>query len=143
MAGFRRGGGRLLSVVLLLGLLVGGAWNYRRNLEAEEAANRRPYRTLSDTELDQLIAAYRSEVDAWERRRQQLPSEAGGAREASRLDERIRAFERAQESGARRRAVSQELSSRQIALEKLEEEERLRADPGEVLAVHLRRLLSL
>jgi hypothetical protein len=133
----------MLLVVLLLGLGVGGAWNYRRNLDAEAAENPRPYRTLSDVEIAQLIAAYEGEIGEWETREGGARSTPGVVRERAHLEDRIREFERVQRSGARERAVGDDLLVRQIELEKLEEEQRLRSGSQDVLALHLRRLLTL
>lgn len=137
------GGGRLLLVVLLLGLGVAGAWNYRRNLEAEAAEHPRPYRTLADDEVEQLAAAYRSEIAEWEQRARNARAGSGEVRDRARLDERIQEFERAQRSGTRERAASRELALRRSELEKLEQEQRLRSGSENVLALHLRRLLTL
>ncbi len=136
-------GSGLLVVVLLLGLLVGGAFNYRRNLEAETAERPRPYRTLSDAEVEQLIAAYRVEIEAWQGRVADTRDQTGGVRERAHLDARIREFERVHRSGRGERAVGQELAGRQIELEKLEEEQRLRSGSQDLVALHLRRLLTL
>jgi hypothetical protein len=136
------GGGGILLVVLLLALGVGGAWNYRRNLDAEAAESPRPYRTLSDAEIEQLITAYEGEIGEWETREGGVRSTTGGVRDRAHFDDRVREFERVQRSGARVRAVGDELRVRQIELEKLEEEQRLRSDSQDVLALHLRRLLT-
>lgn len=136
-------GSGLLVVVLLIGLLVAGAWNYRRNLDTETAENARPYRTLSDAEVEQLIAAYRVEVTQWRQQVAGTRGQSGGVRERAHLDERIREFERVHRAGRGERAIGQELAAREVELEKLEEEQRLRAGSQDVLALHLRRLLTL
>jgi hypothetical protein len=137
------GGGGWLLVVLVLALGVGGAWNYRRNLEAEAMESPRPYRTLSDVEIEQLITAYRSEIDEWAVRGGEARTRPSSVRERAHFEDRIREFERVQRAGARERAVDDQLVMRQVELEKLEEEQRLRSGSQDVLALHLRRLLTL
>jgi hypothetical protein len=137
------GGGGLVLVVLLLALGVGGAWNYRRNLDAEAAEKPRPYRTLDDAEIAQLIEAYRGEIADWEARAAGARGRSGGVREGAHLDDRIREFERLQSAGMKERAVGDALVTRRIELERLEEEQRLRSGSEDVIALHLRRLLTL
>ena len=132
-----------MLVVLLLALGVGGAWNYRRNLDLEAAEHSRPYQALSDAEIDQLIAAYQDEISEWAARAGALRGASGGIRDRAHFDDRIREFERVQRSGAREREAGDGLRVRQIELEKLEQEQRLRSGSEDVLALHLRRLLTL
>ncbi len=137
------GGGGMLLVVLLLALGVGGAWNYRRNLDAETADSPRPYRTLADAEIEQLIAAYQAEIREWQTKQGRVRSKPAGVRERAHFEDRIREFERVQRSGARERVERSEILTRRIELEKLEEEQLLRSSSEDVLALHLRRLLTL
>ena len=137
------GGGGMLLVVLVLALGVGGAWNYRRNLEAETAENPRPYRTLSDVEIGQLIAAYQGEIDQWQARQGGPERGSGAVRDRAHFEDQVREFERVQREGARGRALGGELLLRRIELEKLEEEQRLRSSSQGAVALHLRRLLTL
>ena len=51
-------------LVVLLAILCGyGAWNYQRSVAAERKQPR-PYASYSDTQLDQLLAAYQGKVAA-------------------------------------------------------------------------------
>ena len=49
-------------LVLLLILAVGGAYNYQRNVKKEEQ-QLRPYRGYSDSDLQALLEAYRTDAD--------------------------------------------------------------------------------
>ncbi|MEN8181608.1 MAG: hypothetical protein ABFS46_03625 [Myxococcota bacterium] len=142
MAKSNQGAAGLALVGLLLAASVAGAWNYRRNLEAEQAANPRPYRGYSDAELEQLSAAYRADVAQWQERWIASRAQGGGVRERAHLDERIEEFERTQQVGARQRALGEELSQRQAELARLEAEQQKRAAREDELALHLRRLFS-
>lgn len=133
----------MLLVVLLLALGVGGAWNYRRNLDAEAAESPRPYRTLSNAEIGDLIAAYQGEIDEWQAKQGGADRRSGAVRDRALFEDQIREFERVQREGARSRALGGELLLRRIELEKLEEEQRLRSSSQSTLALHLRRLLTL
>lgn len=121
-------GGQLLLLLLLLGILAGaGTWNYRRNLAAQNAEVR-PYRTLSDADLQTLTAAYESEVaqlskryEAARRQRSAAPA-AGG--------DRFQRFEKAQQRGRAERELGYRVSEREAALDELHEEQRRRAAEG-------------
>jgi hypothetical protein len=128
----------LLLVVLLL--LVGlSAWNYRRNAALESDATS-PYATLSDRDLDVLIAAYRSEIQAMQ---------GGGSgravvRDTNALHRGVREFERVQRASRSVREAGYELAEREGAVQALEQEKARRTgQAGGVWLTILRRAFTV
>jgi hypothetical protein len=137
----RRGPPWLLLLVLLLGIAGGGAYNYHRNWQAEQAAPR-PFRGYGDAELQALIQAYEQEFEVLASRRPSAPPAdeiPGGAL----LGERVEAFERARAAGEAHRQQLGERAQREAALRELTKERALRAELGAGMVLHLRRLLTL
>lgn len=141
MARGERGTNPLLLLVLV-GLLCGGAYNYQRNYRAE-SAEPRPYRGYSDEDLGKLLAAYQSETQALEQRYQGARTNAGGSGRAGMLDENLRAFEATQRNAEAVREVGARLSMQQAAKAQVESELALRKATGEGLSLHLKRLLTI
>jgi hypothetical protein len=136
------GGGKFLLLVLIFAMGIGGAWNYRRNLAAEQGEVR-PYRSYGDADLEQLIEAYRSEVAGLEQRYESLRGQRAEEKGGVHFQDRVDDFERAQRAGTRVRATGASLSEGEAALRELEEEQRRRLAEADPLRLHLRRLLTL
>lgn len=134
--GSDKGGGPLLLLLVLLALLAGvGTWNYQRNAAAE-AAEVRPYRTLSEADLGTLIAAYEAEVAQLEKRYERA---RGGSASSPSGDDRFQAFAQAQRRGRAAREAGYAVSEHEAALAELREEQERRARTGE----GLERILKL
>jgi hypothetical protein len=135
-------GNTMLLVVVLLGLLGAGAFNYHRNWQAE-ASVPRPYEGYSQEDLEALMAAYEAENAQLEARYQRAQSGLGRERQAGMLDQNIAAFEAAQRSSARSRALGVELSMKKTATDEIAAELARRAEEGDPLQLHLKRLLTI
>jgi hypothetical protein len=138
----RSGGIALLPVLILLGLLAGGVYNYHRNWQVE-ASVPRPYGSYSQVDLEALLAAYQAENAMAER--QYSAAREGGTRDrgAGFLDQNIAAFEAAQQQSANTRVLGARLSMQQVATGEIEAEIERRKNEEDPLKVHLRRLLTL
>ena len=133
-------GGR--QKVLLLLILVGaGGWNYYRNAELENA-ELRPYRGYSDTALEQLIAAYETEVDHRSGRYQAVAARDVAIRDRALLGDRVDEFERIQRISQQRREVGGQLTDNMVSLEGLQIEQQKRQADRPVYQPTLRRLFS-
>ena len=92
-----------LLLVVLLALVGLGAWNYHRNAAVDKSVKPGPYAGVPTQDLDVLIAAYRSEIDALKAR--------GGtglrasARSTSGVANGVREFERVQRTAQGTRAA--------------------------------------
>lgn len=130
-----KSGARPLLLVLLA-LLVGvGYWNYQRNAAAQ-AEEVRPYRTVSQADLETLIAAYEAEIAQLEQRYERV---RGRGAPGSSTGDRFDAFEQAQQQGRAVREAGYALSEREASLAELREEQQRRAAAGE----GLQRILKL
>ncbi len=134
----------MIAVLLVLLLVAGaGAFNYWRNLGSEEAVPR-PYRGYADAELDALIAAYRSEVDALDARYQQA-RDGRSVRQVSRgahISDHVKGFEEAREAADRVRGRAADVAGQAAVLRDLEVEQATRAS-NRGFDVHWRRLTTL
>lgn len=141
----RSGSSQLVPLLVLVTLLGGaGTWNYRRNVEVENA-ELRPYRTLADADLALLLAAAEQEAEALSGRyatlrQQRAPKGQSGA---ARPSARFRDFEQAQSHGRAVRELGYRASEREATLEELRREQGRRAGEGGPMQVFLRRLLTL
>jgi hypothetical protein len=122
--------------VLLAALGGAGAWNYNRNLRAEEAEPR-PYRGYTDADLAALLEAYEGELEG-------LRGRSGGAGGAApggpMLRDNVRAFERTRAAADAARVRAGELAGQEAVVRDLRKEQQHRAQMGSGIAVHLRRL---
>jgi hypothetical protein len=133
-------GGR--QKVLLLLILVGaGGWNYYRNAELENA-ELRPYRGYSETALEQLIAAYQTEVEHRSGRYQAVAARDVSVRDRALLGDRVDEFERIQRISQQRREVGGQLTDNMVSLEGLQIEQQKRQADRPVYQPTLRRLFS-
>jgi len=140
----RGSSGRALLGALVLLLVLGGAgaWNYRRNLAAEEALPR-PWESYASADLEAMKKAYRQEIEsyskAWEAARRQRVE----VRDRDLVGDAAREFDRVQDRTRRVRELRRELAERQAALEEIEEELRLRGELGVGWKLHWQRLTRL
>ncbi len=132
--------GQILILLVVLG--AAGGWNYHRNALVENAVPR-PYAEYSDAELDQLISAYRGEVDIQlERYRNSSARSSVQVKEGGLLDERISEFERVQRLGAQRKERAYEVTENQILVEQLAQERVARERDRPLYKLILRRVTS-
>ncbi len=135
------GNSRLLLLVLI-GLLGAGGYNYHRNYQVE-AAVPRPYKAYSEADLQALLAAYQGENSALEARYESAQSARGARSGPGLLDENVKAFEAAQRRSQSSREIGQKLSMQQAAAREIESELDLRRDQADVMKLHLKRLLTI
>ena len=139
-----RGGAQVAVMLLVLGgLAAGGAWNYRRNLAAEQAAEAaRPLSGYSTADLEALAAAYRQEIEAYEARYASRRGQRAEARERAYFDEQVREFEKVQQAANRTRAAGGDVAEREAALRDVEAELASRGPAESEWQIHLRRLTT-
>lgn len=114
--------GRTFLLTLLLALLCGlGAWNYQRNIEAEKAVPR-PYRSYSEAQLDQLIAASRTSLEQLVARYEKVSGRSIEARDRGFVGDQIKEFERVQSVSRSVRDLGYEISESEGLLRELEAE---------------------
>ena len=118
-----------LLLVVLLALVGLGAWNYHRNAAVDKSVAPGPYASVPTKDLDVLIAAYQSEVDA-------LKAHGGTglratARNTSNVANGVREFERVQRRAQGTRYAGYEISEREGAIKAIEQEKSRRAASGE------------
>ncbi|MEM7412859.1 MAG: hypothetical protein AAF430_21685 [Myxococcota bacterium] len=118
----------LLQLLVLLAILAGGgAYNYHRNLDLEQA-EQRPYRTLSDADLATLLAATEAESERLDGRYEQARGQ-GASRATGQAG--FQAFESAQRRGRAVREMGYQASEMGASLAELRSETaRREADAG-------------
>lgn len=131
-------GRALLALVLLLLLVAGGGYNYWRNLQLE-AAEDRPYRAYSASDLEALREAYGQEREV-ANRRFVAGKGSGGVREGGFIDEQIDEFDRVHRLGRQKRRLAGEVAANDSVVDALDSELAIRARDAGPWAVHLRRL---
>ncbi len=141
----RCGGAANLAVLaaILLGVAGAGAWNYHRNLVAEQQDRAaRPLYGYETGDLEALEKAYRAEVEALTRRYERTRQQRVETRERGFFGDQIDEYERVRRRSGSRRDVGADLSETEAALRGVEEElAARRREADTVLAIHLRRLL--
>ena len=138
----RNHGISMLPVVLLLGLVAAGGYNYHRNWQADNMLPR-PYESYSQVDLEALLAAYESENAMLESRYASVRGRNASNAGAGMLDENIAAFERAQQRSSGSRALGVKLSMQQMATGEIETELQRREKEADVVQLHLKRLLTI
>ena len=141
----RQAGGTLLLVLVAIVAIAGaGAWNYRRNLEAEqqrEAA--RPLHGYSTSDLEALADAYRQELAAHAGRAKSQKQTRAVAKDRAYFDEQVQEFEKVQkQAAAQRKAADANATVGDVDLARVEEELRARSGGESDLDRHLRLLLT-
>src|SRR5206468_385073 len=118
-----RGASSLGALALLLLVLVGGiGWNYRRNLAAEQREFR-PYRSYSDADLATLLGAYEQESKTTRRRYDAAVGRRAHVEAKSDVMGNVHEFERAQRVNLAARDARSNHAEAQSSLEALRAEE--------------------
>lgn len=138
----RRSGREILLYCLLVALCFGGYKNYQRNLAAEEAIPR-PFKTHSTAELDQLIGAYRGEIEVMTARYEKASGQKIRVQDQAHTGDQFKEFERVQGLSRSVRQLGYEISEREGALRELEHERSLRAEQGAAVKQFLRRVFTV
>lgn len=133
------GGGRQgLLLLVLVALVALGGWNYHRNLKLEESTPS-PFASLSDADVDQLLAAYKGEV---ERLKGKQPSRAK-VRSTSHVQAGVDEFQRVTRRSRSVREAGYAVSEMEGSVKALEAEKAKRAAlGGSPTQVFLRRAFS-
>ena len=131
-------GGPLLILLLILCGAMG--WNYKRNADIE-ALELRPYRSYSDTELEQLKSAQQSETE----RRGEIYR--AGAREVtvrnrSLLGDRVDEFERVRRLSVQHRALANQVADSQASISLIQTEQATRENDRPIYKMILRRTFT-
>lgn len=134
----------LIALALLL-LAAGGAYNYHRNLLAEQAdRGSRPFKGYADQALEDLKVAYRGQIDSRKDRYQALAGRRVKTNARSDLlDDKIADFERIQRAGNEKRAVAGEVAENQARLVEIEAELAYRQYVKGGVTLHIKRLTTL
>lgn len=138
-----QGGGGVLAGLLLLAALAGlGAWNYQRNVAAEQDVYR-PYRGYTDEALEQMIAAYEQKHAGDTRRYERATARRVTAEGKAYFDEQVEEFERVQGASASTKRARQALAESQSSLKLLEAERSQRARERDRVKLFFKRLLTV
>ncbi len=132
-----KGGPLLISLLILCGAL---GWNYTRNANAESVESR-PYRSYSDTELEQLKSAQESEAkrrDAIYRKGVRKVT----VRDRSLLGDRVDEFERVRSISAQQRALVNDVAESQASIALIETEQAVREKNRPIYKMILRRTFT-
>jgi len=134
----------MILVALLLLIVVGGGYNYHRNMQAEQQdQGPRPFKGYSTADLTSLRDAYDQEVQAYQRKydsqqRQRVRTSGNGA-----MNEQVDQFERVQRNSAAIRETTADVAEREAQLRAINRELELRLALGGGLSLHLKRLTSI
>ena len=145
--GNRRQEGRVRPLVLgLVAVVALGTWNYQRNAEADRDDPRAaPFARYGTQDLYALRDAYRGEVEAGRRVRDERRAELGGAsaavRRPSSLAPGIENFEASQARAGALRGATADLAQNEARLAEVEAELAHRQDGVWKLRLHLERLV--
>jgi hypothetical protein len=129
----------LMVLLTLFGAI--GAWNYQRNVAAEKKVPR-PYQHYSAAQLDQLIPAYRAELDALVARYEKASGQSIAAKDRGFVGDQIAEFERVQRMSGSVRSLGYEISEREAMLRELEVERGHRDTRALGLKTFLRRVFT-
>ena len=142
MAKRAQAGSGVAGLLLVLALLVGaGAFNYHRNLQAEDQEDR-PYRGYSDEELETLLGAYEGRKDA-QSARYESSSRRVNAQGKAYFDEQVREFERVQRVHRRAAQRRDELAGTQVVVKQIKKELAKRESERDKLALFMKRAFTL
>ena len=139
------GSSRQVTLLLVvLGLAAGaGTYNYQRNAGADAYQATREFQGLSEGELDELIAAYDSEVARLRLRLQQVKQSRALPQRGLPLPQGIEQFEQVQRMSAHLRAAGAKVAEREVTLDRLEEEMRIRNDRYFELRRFFKRVITI
>jgi len=139
----REAGSSLVALLLLLAIAAGaGAWNYRRNIEAEDDVYR-PFKGYTDEALADLAEAYETRKKSDKKHLDRASSRRISAQEKAYFDQQVREFERVQRAHASKQEVTARMAETNTTLKLLKEEQGLRASESDRLALFLKRLLTI
>ena len=129
-------------MILLVILGAAGGWNYHRNTLIDDAVLR-PYRNYADEDLQQLISAYRSEVEVQMGRYRNDPAaKTVAVRDAGLLGDQIEEFERVQRVSKQRQERAYRVTENQILAEQLAKEQVARERDRPIYKMIFRRLTT-
>jgi hypothetical protein len=130
-------------LIALLALCAGGAWNYHRNLQAEQADEAaRPLSGYATEDLEALADAYQQEIDTHAARYARSREARAEAREHAYFDQQVQEFERVQRGAVKQRDAGAALAEREAALHEVEAELARRGPVRSEWEIHLRRLTT-
>jgi len=139
----REAGNSVVALLALLAILAGaGAWNYNKNVEAEEDVYR-PFGGYTDQALADLAEAYETRQKSDKKSLQRASSRRVSAEEKAYFDQQVQEFERVQRAHASKGEVTARVAESKTTLKLLEEEQRLRANESDRVKVFLKRLLTI
>ena len=131
----------LILLVLLCG---GGAYNYHRNMAAEQSQQGpRPFGGYDSAALEQLASAYQKEIESYERIYQEARLNRATARETALLGDAVRELERVQRSGRKVREATALVAEREARLREIRVEQKMREREQGGIALHLERLTGI
>ena len=137
------GGALVLVLVAIVALAGAGAWNYRRNLQAEQQRNAaRPLSGYSTSDLEALADAYRQEIAAHAGRANAQKQTRAVAKDRAYFDEQVQEFEKVQKQAESQRKAGANAKVGDVDLQRVEEELRARSGTESDLDRHLRLLLT-
>src|SRR5262245_21290592 len=110
---------RAVLVLLLLGVPAVAGINYMRNAPLDQALAQRPYAGITDADLDQLLGAYGNQVKRSRAEVGQEPGSNAYSDPASfdQYDDKVRAFEKFQNTNESWKHTRGELFGEQTALQ--------------------------
>jgi hypothetical protein len=117
-----------IVLIGLVVLVVGGAYNYHRNQDLDEDLAFRPYRGVASADLAVLAQAYEEELEGLHRRYETFgePLDAEDPSSDPGVVVRLSDFERSQRVNERRKGLHRKILDREIELETLQTEQRIR-----------------
>lgn len=142
----RREEGKALGSFLLLLVLISGAgaWNYHRNLQAEQAEGPRPYASYAVEDLVALRDAYGTEIqgdraqfDSAKRNRARPQGDVGS------IAGNVAQFQNATRASSAIRQAASQVAAGQSQVAALDRELQLRERFGEGMEQHIKRLTAL
>ena len=126
-------------LVVLLALVAGyGAWNYQRNVEAD-GKQVRPYKSYSDEDLAQLLAAYQGQAEQLSTRYDRAAAQRSGSRDVKMVGDGVDEFARVQQHSRAIRELGSQASQELASVKAIEQERAYRARSGSGWLAFLRR----
>lgn len=115
-------------IVLVGALGAGGYYNYQRNAHLDEELEQRQYATLDREQVQQLLDAYRADLESVQRRaaRASDGSDQMQGHKAADFEGRVKSFDRFQQENRQWKTLRGEAWERQATIEALEHELRIR-----------------
>jgi hypothetical protein len=117
----------LIAIVALGVLCAGGAWNYQRNAYLDKDLEFRPFKTLTDAHLVQLLEAHKQNVVTLHMTAGKAPSVNMAGIDESDLEGKIAAFDRFERQNSAWKERHGLALQEQARVEGLEREQQIRA----------------